>query len=71
MAEAKERSDWNRTARLEVKIHNTQVTKESDCIQFKDVHPFYMQEEMKRKQEQVKEEAQANKAMLKTMLGGN
>ena len=40
MSDGRERSEWNRTALLVVKIHNAHISKESDAIEFHDVHPY-------------------------------
>ena len=44
MAEAKERSEWNRFSVLIAKLHNVNQTKKSDLISFEQAHPFYLQQ---------------------------
>ena len=45
MAEAKERSEWNRFAVLVAKLHNINQTQKSDLISFEDVHPFFIEKQ--------------------------
>jgi len=65
MAEARERSEWNRFAVLIAKLHNVNQVKRSGLIGFEDVHPFFIQKPSGRT-EPTKEEL----AMLRSVLGG-
>jgi len=65
MAEAHERSEWNRAAVLIAKVHNVNQVRRSDLIGFEDVHPHFL-----RKREDKSEPTVADLAMLKSALKG-
>jgi len=65
MAEARERSEWNRTSVLVAKLHNVNQIKRSDLISFEDVHPFHIQRHVKKA-----EPTRADLIMLKSAIKG-
>ena len=68
MAEAKERSEWNRAASLMVKIHNAHIAKQSDAIGFKDVHPYFIAEKIK--EQRNREPTEGELTMLRNAIEG-
>ncbi len=46
MSNGKERSDWNKFSVLTAKIHNVNCTKKSEMIDFRDIHPCYVIDEL-------------------------
>jgi len=63
MAEARERSEWNRASVLIAKLHNVNQIKRSDLIGFEDIHPFYIQQRVDRS-----EPTSSELAMLKSAI---
>lgn len=49
MNNGKERSEWNRFSVLVAKIHNVNCTKKSEMVDFKDIHPYYIEEVLEKK----------------------
>ena len=67
MAEAKERSEWNRFSVLIAKLHNVNQVKRSDLISFEQVHPFYIRKSglpIKRT-----EPTESELAMVRSLIG--
>jgi hypothetical protein len=46
MAEAVERSEWNRAAAIIAQIHNANVVHKRDLITFMDIHPYHVQKNL-------------------------
>jgi len=66
MAEAKERTEWNRFASLIVKVHNINQTSRSGLINFEQVHPFYSASTLRKHSEPT----EADLAMARSLIGG-
>ena len=71
MSDGRERSEWNRTAPVLVKLHNTHITNKDDAIKFEDVHPYFIVEQLKEQQKKLEEgPSEAQMAMLQRTIEG-
>lgn len=44
MADGKDHNEWFQVARIVCEIHNVNCTKKSDCIDFRHVHPHFLED---------------------------
>lgn len=64
MSNGKERSDWNKFSVLVAKIHNVNCTKDSELIDFKDVHPDYITETIAKKKHGLSDDEVRHNMMI-------
>ena len=71
MSDGKERSEWNRASTIASTIHNVNCTKKEQMIDFKDIHPYFVNEALERKNRgPSKEEVEHGMMILKKALNG-